>query len=69
MLAKEVVVLISLPKRGTDKPSNVIIRGMSEESLAMRPQVKLVEGRMPRPSQRKSLPAKRRQAVQGGRDR
>jgi putative ABC transport system permease protein len=50
MLAKEVVVLISLPKRGTEKPSNVIIRGVSEESLAMRPQVKLVEGRMPRPS-------------------
>ncbi len=50
MLAKEVVVLISLPKRGTDKPSNVIIRGVSEESMAMRPQVKLVEGRMPRPS-------------------
>ena len=38
MLAKEVVVLISLPKRGTEKPSNVIIRGVSEESLAMRPQ-------------------------------
>ena len=50
LLAKEIVVLISLPKRGTDKPSNVIIRGVSEESLAMRPQVKLVEGRMPRPS-------------------
>ena len=49
MLAKEVVVLISLPKRGTDKPSNVIIRGVSEESLALRPQVKLMEGRMPRP--------------------
>ena len=49
MLAKEVVVLISLAKRGTDKPSNVIIRGVNEQSLAMRPQVRLLEGRMPRP--------------------
>lgn len=49
LLAKELVVLISLPKRGSDKPSNVVIRGISESSLLMRPQVKLVEGRMPRP--------------------
>jgi putative ABC transport system permease protein len=49
LLAKEIVVLISLPKRGTDKPSNVVIRGVSDASLALRPQVKLVEGHMPRP--------------------
>ncbi|MBI4847963.1 MAG: ABC transporter permease [Nitrospirae bacterium] len=48
LLAKELVVLISLPKRGTDKPSNVVIRGTSESSLPLRPQVKLVEGRLPR---------------------
>lgn len=48
MLAKEVVVLISLPKRGTDKPSNVVIRGIGESSLLLRPQVRLVQGRMPR---------------------
>lgn len=47
--AKELVVLISLPKRGTDKPSNVVIRGVSPVSLELRPQVKLIEGRMPRP--------------------
>lgn len=48
LLAKEIVVLISLPKRGTDKESNVIIRGIGAGSLALRPQVKLLEGRMPR---------------------
>jgi putative ABC transport system permease protein len=48
-LAKELVVIINLPKRGSDKPSNVTIRGTGESSLALRPQVKLVEGRMPRP--------------------
>jgi putative ABC transport system permease protein len=49
LLAKEVVVLITLPKRGTDTPSNVTIRGVAGSSLALRPQVKIVEGRMPRP--------------------
>lgn len=49
LLAKELVVLISLPKRGTDKPANVVIRGVSEASLHLRPQVKIIEGRMPRP--------------------
>jgi putative ABC transport system permease protein len=48
-LAKELVVIINLPKRGSDKPSNVTIRGIGEFSPALRPQVKLVEGRMPRP--------------------
>ena len=48
LVAKEVVVLITLPKRGSDKPSNVMIRGVSAASLALRPQVRIVEGRMPR---------------------
>lgn len=49
LLAKELVVLISLAKRGSDKPANVVIRGISPSSLALRPQVRLMEGRMPRP--------------------
>lgn len=49
LLAKELVVLINLPKRETDKPSNVVIRGIEEHSLALRPQVKISEGRMPKP--------------------
>jgi len=48
LLAKELVVLIALPKRGTDKPSNVVIRGIEGSSLQLRPQVKLIEGRMPK---------------------
>jgi putative ABC transport system permease protein len=47
-LAKELVVIINLLKRGSDKPSNITIRGIGDYSLALRPQVKLVEGRMPR---------------------
>jgi ABC-type antimicrobial peptide transport system permease subunit len=49
MFAKEVVVVISLPKRGTDKLSNIVIRGIGESSLALREQVKIVEGRLPKP--------------------
>lgn len=49
LVAKELVVLISLTKRGSDKPANVVIRGIGPASLALRPQVRLIEGRMPHP--------------------
>ena len=48
LVAKEVAVLIVLPKRDSDKPANVILRGIEENSLALRPQVRLIEGRLPR---------------------
>ncbi len=48
LIARELVVLITLPKRGTDKPSNVVIRGVGEYSMILRPQVRLIDGRMPR---------------------
>jgi ABC-type antimicrobial peptide transport system permease subunit len=49
LLAKESVVIISIPKRGTGKDSYVTIRGVGESSLALRPQVKLIEGHLPKP--------------------
>lgn len=49
LLVKELVVLINLSKRGSRKPANVVIRGISGSSFALRPQVRLVEGRMPKP--------------------
>ena len=49
LLAKEMLVLITLPKRGTNVSSNVVIRGIGANSLTLRPQVKLVEGRTPKP--------------------
>lgn len=48
LLAKEIVVLISLPKRQNGQPSNVVMRGIGAQSLALRPQVRLIEGRLPR---------------------
>jgi len=49
LVAKELVVLITLPKRGSEKPSNVTIRGVGGASLLLRPQVRLLKGRAPRP--------------------
>ncbi len=45
LVSKETVVLISLPKRGAHKPSNVVIRGVGPAGFALRPQVKLLTGR------------------------
>ncbi len=45
-VSKEMVVLITLQKRDSDKPSNVIIRGLGDEGRAMRPQVQITHGRM-----------------------
>jgi len=49
LVSKEPVVLINLPKRSTGKAANVVIRGVTNAGLALRPQVTLVQGRMFRP--------------------
>lgn len=49
LVCKEVVVLNNLPKRGSEDMSNVTVRGTSEVGLGLRPQIKLIEGRMFRP--------------------
>ena len=49
LVSKETVVLVTLPKRDSAKPSNVIIRGVGPKGQALRPQVQIVEGRMFRP--------------------
>jgi ABC-type antimicrobial peptide transport system permease subunit len=49
MVSKETVVLIAQPKRGTGVPTNITVRGVGEQGLALRPQVAIVAGRMFRP--------------------
>lgn len=49
MASKEAVVLISLPKRDSGRPSNVSIRGLEPMGLKLRPQVKLIQGRLFQP--------------------
>lgn len=49
LVSKEVLVLISLPKRDSGSPSNVVIRGATERGLILRPQVHIRQGRIWRP--------------------
>jgi len=49
LLSKEPVVLNTLPKRSNGKASNVTVRGTSALGMELRPQVRIVEGRMFRP--------------------
>ena len=44
--SKEVVVIINLEKIGSDGISNVTVRGVEEAALQLRPQGRIVEGRM-----------------------
>jgi putative ABC transport system permease protein len=57
----EVVVIINLPKRGggEGENSNVTIRGLSPTGLAMRPQVRVIEGRMFQPGLREVIVSRR----------
>ena len=49
MVSKETVVLVTLSKRDSDKPANVVVRGVSRMGLTLRPQVRILSGRMFRP--------------------
>jgi ABC-type lipoprotein release transport system permease subunit len=46
LFTNEILVLITQPKRGSNEPSNVPVRGVTDISLKLRPDVKLVQGRM-----------------------
>jgi putative ABC transport system permease protein len=45
-VSKEAVVLIAQPKRDTGVPTNITVRGLGEEGLALRPHVRIETGRM-----------------------
>src|SRR5262249_2708019 len=45
----EVVMVIAKEKQGSEGLSNVMIRGVPDNVLAMRPEVRVTEGRPPRP--------------------
>ena len=49
MVSKEVVVLITQPKRNTGVPTNVTVRGVGLQGLILRPQIRVISGRMFRP--------------------
>lgn len=47
LIAKELLVLITMQKKKSGGIANVVIRGIGKRSLSLRPQVKLITGRMP----------------------
>lgn len=49
LASKEVVILITLPKRDTGTATNVTTRGVGSAAFALRPQLRITEGRMFRP--------------------
>ncbi len=49
MFAPELVVLINQPRRSNGDETNITVRGVNEMSLKLRPQVRIVQGRMWRP--------------------
>ncbi len=49
LVSRETVVLVNLIKRGTDRPTNVLIRGVAPLGLTLRPQVRMIAGRAFRP--------------------
>lgn len=49
MASKETVVLVTLPKKVHNSPTNVIVRGIGPHSKDLRPQVRIISGRAPKP--------------------
>jgi ABC-type lipoprotein release transport system permease subunit len=46
LASKETIVLIALAKRDSNKASNVLIRGVGQKGIELRPQVEIMEGHM-----------------------
>ncbi|MEW6015063.1 MAG: ABC transporter permease [Candidatus Zixiibacteriota bacterium] len=46
LFTNEIYVLISLNKRSDGSAANVVVRGVTPQSLALRPNIRIVEGRM-----------------------
>jgi putative ABC transport system permease protein len=49
LASREIVALIAIPKRGSDKPANIVVRGVAPAGVGLRPQVHLTAGRAFRP--------------------
>ncbi|HEX4331297.1 MAG TPA: ABC transporter permease [Usitatibacter sp.] len=45
LVSKETLVLTQIPKRGSDKPQNIVVRGLPALGIQLRPQVHIVDGR------------------------
>lgn len=55
LVAKEMYLLTEIPRRGSDSGANVVVRATTAEGLAVRPELKIVEGRMFQPGLREVI--------------
>jgi putative ABC transport system permease protein len=58
-VSPEMIVLINLPRVGQSEGANVTIRGVAEEAPSLRPDFKIVEGRMFHPGLREVIVSRR----------
>jgi putative ABC transport system permease protein len=56
--AKETIVLVTLAKKGSGKPTNVVVRGVGPQSMNLRPQVTLTAGRSFQPGSHEVIAGK-----------
>jgi ABC-type antimicrobial peptide transport system permease subunit len=49
LVSKETLVLTQVPKKGSDRPANIVVRGLPPLGLQLRPQVRIIAGRMFKP--------------------
>jgi ABC-type lipoprotein release transport system permease subunit len=49
LLVKELVVIINLLRRDSGQSANIVVRGTNDVALQLRPQVRLIAGRLPQP--------------------
>lgn len=59
MAAAEIVLIVNAPKRGEQQAINVTVRGLSSNGLALRPQVRLLEGRLFQPGLHEAIVSRR----------
>ncbi|HXH38565.1 MAG TPA: ABC transporter permease, partial [Thermoanaerobaculia bacterium] len=59
LLSPQLVILFKLPRKDTGKRVNVTVRGVTPNMFALRPYVKIVEGRMFRPGVNEIIVARR----------
>jgi putative ABC transport system permease protein len=65
--SKEALVLVMVPKKRTNVPTNVVVRGVGSHAMNLRPQVKLIAGRNFRPGSREVIAGKSiAETVKGG---
>lgn len=56
--SKETLILVTLPKKDSNSPTNVIVRGVGPHSSELRPQVRLLSGRNPEPGSHEVITGK-----------